>query len=105
MGFIDDLIQGFDKEINNIKERSQTMVKAYNFSQELRELERQKKDLLVAIGKAIYAKYSQEIVPDEETLKRKCEEIAVLEKDIAYLQKQLEDLKVNTNSSAKEKPM
>jgi len=102
MGFIDELIEGFGKEVDNIKARSQILIKAYNFSQEMRELEQRKKELLLAIGKVIYAKYQDQISPDEESLKQKCIEIASLEKDIAQLQEQLDRLKTpESNSSCK----
>jgi len=101
MGHIDDLIQGIGKELTNIQAavqtRTQKMLKAYNLGQELRELEQQKTDQLVSIGRLICDKYERQINVSDESLQEQCKEISSLDKDIVHLQKQLDSLKMQSN--------
>lgn len=93
MGLFDDVVQGLGKEITNIKTRSQKMLDCYNLGQEIAELKQQKINQLASIGKLIYDNYQQQINIGEESITQTCKAIAVLEQDIAHLQKQLDDLK------------
>jgi ubiquinone biosynthesis protein UbiJ len=93
MGFIDEMIQGLSKEVENIKARSQIMLRIYHLDQEIKDLQQQKTDQLASIGSVIYDKYQQQIMPSEEPLRQKCTEIQAIEKDIADLQTQLGRLK------------
>ena len=103
MGLVDDVIQNLNKEVNNIKARSHMLLKVYNLSQEIKDLEQQKTVRLTSIGTVIYDKYQKQIMPDDESLQRRCVEIAALEQDITRLQKQLADLKEQKNSRANSK--
>jgi len=99
MGLIDELMQSLSKDVDKIKVRAQTMLDAYNLSHEIKELQSQKTDRLLSIGKFIYDKYQQQTSPTEEPLQQHCTDIAALEKDIRHLQNRLDDLKMQTNSA------
>lgn len=97
MTLIDDLMQGISKEVSKVQARSQEMLRAYNLSQEIRELERKKTAKFIEIGHLIYDKYEHQANVAEDLLKEHAKEIASLESDIGHLQTELDSLKVQTD--------
>ncbi len=97
MSLIDDLMQGISKEVSKVQVRSQEMLRSYNLSQEIRELERKKTAKFIEIGHLIYDKFERNASIADELLKEHVREIASLETDIAHLQTELDSLKVQSD--------
>ncbi len=99
MGVIEDLVQGFGKEVSKVQTRSQELMKAYNLSQEVRELERKKTAKLIEIGRLIYDKFEKQDPITDEILKERVKETVVIEQDIIQLQAELDSLKMQNDPS------
>jgi hypothetical protein len=105
MGLIDDLMQGFGKEVSKVQVRSQELMKAYNLSQEIRELDRKKTAKFIEIGRLIYDKYERQDEISDDIFKERAKEIVNIEKDIDQLQAELDSMKMQNdpNVSASKK--
>jgi hypothetical protein len=98
-------VQGVGKEVSKVKARSQELMKSYNLSQEIRELERKKTAKFVEIGRLIYDKYERQDSVDEGIFQERVKEIVAIEKDILQLQAELDSLQMQNdpNISASKK--
>ncbi len=99
MSLIEDLMQGFGKEVSKVKVRSQELMKTYNLSQEIRELDRKKTAKFIEIGRLIYDKYERQDELNEEVFKERVKEIVIIEKDILQLQAELDSLQMQNDPS------
>jgi len=99
MGLIDNLVQEFGKNVNKVQVRSQELMKAYNLSQEERELERKKTAKLIEIGRSIYDKFEKHDDITDDILKERVKEIVAIEKDIIQVQAELDSLKMQYDPS------
>jgi hypothetical protein len=97
MSLIDDLMQGLGKEVSKVKVRSQELMKTYNLSQEIRELDRKKTAKFIEIGRLIYDKYERQDELSEEIFKERVKEIVGIEKDIVHLQAELDSLQMQND--------
>ncbi len=97
MSLIDDLVQGFGKEVGKVKARSEELMKSYNLSSEIKELERKKASKFVEIGRLIYDKYERHDTIDEGILQERVKEIVSIEKDITQLQAELDSLQMQND--------
>lgn len=99
MTLIDDVVQGLGREISKVKVRSQELMKSYNLSQEIRELERRKTTKFVEIGRLVYDKYELKDEINDEVFKERVKEIVAFENDILQLQAELEALQLQNDPS------
>ncbi len=99
MSLIDDLVQGFGKEVSKVQARSQDLMKAYNLSQEVRELERKKTAKLIEIGRLIYDKFEKKDDITDDIFKERVKETVAIEQDIIQLQAELDSLKMQNDPS------
>ncbi len=105
MGLIDDVVQGIGKEVSKVQARSQEMMRAYNLSQEIRELNQKKTAKLIEIGRLIYDQYERQDQIPEQTLRDGVKDVVAIEQDINKLQAELDSMKIqndpNTPASKK----
>lgn len=93
MSIFDDLVQGINREITRVQNKSQEMLQTYNLSSQIRILEGKVTSLFIEIGKLVFDKYQRKQDISEELLREKTEEIVKCEQEIASLKAELDALK------------
>lgn len=94
MGFVDDFVQGINREINKVQNRGQEMMQTYQLNSQIRVLEGKKAAALIEIGRLVYEKYQRGIDVPDEKLADKAKEIAGFEHEVTVLQAELEQIRV-----------
>jgi hypothetical protein len=100
VSIIDDVVQGFSKEVNKVQERGQEMFQSFNLNSQIKDLERKKSAKLAEIGKLIVDKYHRSKDISEDTIKEKVAEAVGYEEQIETLQSELDTVKAANDESA-----
>ena len=99
MSIIDDVFQGLSKEVNRVQERGQEMFQSFNLTSQIKDLERKRAAKLVEIGKLIVDKHHRQKDVSEDSIKEKVAEAVGFEDQIAILQAELDQIKVQNDPS------
>lgn len=100
VSIIDDVVQGFTKEVNKVQERGQEMFQSFNLNSQIKDLERKKSSKLAEIGKLIVDKHHRGKDISEDTIKEKVAEAVGYEEQIETLQAELDTVKTANDPEA-----
>jgi hypothetical protein len=105
MGIFDEFVQGINREISRVQNRSQEMLQTYNLNSRVRTLEGKRTASMIEIGRLIFDKYERGADVSEETLKQKTKEIVEVELEITSIKAELDILAAQSdpNTSASQK--
>jgi hypothetical protein len=92
MGIFDEFVQGINREISKVQNRSQEMLQTYNLNSRIRTLEGKRTASMIEIGRLVFEKYERGNDVSEETLKQKTREIVEMEHEITSIKAELDIL-------------
>ncbi len=90
-GFFDRMVEGINEGVNTVKENSKVFAEKTKLNSQIRDIEREKNNVIQNIGLLVYELQSSGEINIEQC-SEKCDLIASLDQRISELRKTLQDL-------------